>query len=143
MVQNWDVIDFKMSNVRGEDLMTFLVQREGNGYILDNTFEVREKVKVGTLGVDFNSHEFYFMDNGKRAIVLAEGRRDATKEQALAIKYEKNCRCLFNGFKELDTRTWEPLFEWSSFEHIPLEESTFLDGGVDRLCNDAWGWDFV
>lgn len=143
MNENWDVIDFKMSNVRGEDMMTFLVQREGNGLIVDNTFQVRETVDLGTLGVDFNSHEFYFIENGNQAIVMDEGRRDATKEQALGVKYEKDCKCLFNGFKVLDTKTWEPVFEWSSFEHVSLSESTFLDGGVERWCNDLWGWDFV
>ncbi|EME49134.1 hypothetical protein DOTSEDRAFT_142820 [Dothistroma septosporum NZE10] len=141
--QNWDAIDFRVSRIHGEDLITFLVQREGDGYILDRTYEVREKIHVGTLGVDFNSHEFKFIDDGKRAIVMDEGRRDATSEQALAVGYNKSCIGLFNGFKELDTATWTPTFEWSSFEHISLKESSFLDGGAEKMCADLWGWDFV
>ncbi|KAK4635984.1 hypothetical protein CLAFUW4_01511 [Fulvia fulva] len=140
---NWDAIDFKISRIRGEDLITFLVQREGDGYILDHTYQVREKVHIGTLGVDFNSHEFNFIDDGKRAIVMDEGRRDATPEQALAVGYNDSCIGLFNGFKELDTTTWTLVFEWSSFEHVSLNESSFLEGGVDKMCGDFWGWDFV
>jgi len=140
---NWDVLDFKMSNVRGESLMTFLANRDGDGYIMDNTYTIREKVDLGTLGVDFNSHEFNFIEGGKRAIVMDEGKKQATPEQTMAVEWDKNCTALFNGFKELDTTTWEPVFQWSSFEHIGLEESTFLDGGVSRWCTDSWGWDFI
>lgn len=143
ITNNWDVLDFKMSNVRGESLMTFLANRDGDGYIMDNSYTVREKVDLGTLGLDFNSHEFNFIEGGARAIVMDEGRKLATPEQTMAVEWDKNCTALFNGFKELDTTTWEPIFQWSSFDHIGLEESTFLDGGVKRWCSDSWGWDFM
>ncbi|KAK4507479.1 hypothetical protein PRZ48_001214 [Zasmidium cellare] len=141
--KNWDAIDFKMSNVRGQDMMTFVTQRDGDGFIVDNSFTLKEKVDLGTFGVDFNSHEFYFNDDGSEAIVLVEDRRDSSKEQALGIGYEKDCKCLFDGFKVLDTKTWKPLFEWTSFDRISLSESTFLDGGVNTSCEDSWGWDYV
>ncbi|KAF2161829.1 hypothetical protein M409DRAFT_58898 [Zasmidium cellare ATCC 36951] len=144
MTENWDTIDFKMSNVRGKDMMTFLVQRTGNGLIVDNSFQLRETVDVGTLGVDFNSHEFNFIEDGTKAIVLSEGRRNATKEQALGVKYEEGeCVAMFDGFKVLDTKTWKPLFEWSSFDHVALNESTFLDGPIKDLCTSPWAWDFI
>ncbi|CAK4032812.1 Hypothetical predicted protein [Lecanosticta acicola] len=143
MVDNWGAIDFKLSNVRGEDMLTFLVHQHGDGYIVDETLEIQEKIDLGMLGEGFNSHEFNFIENGTRAIVISEQRRDATKDQAMAIQWEKNCRTLFNGFKELDTETWKPAHEWSSFGHVGLEESTFVDGGPGEFCYEMWGWDYV
>lgn len=141
--EGWDAIDFRMSNVRGNDRLTFQIQREGNGYILDNTLEVKEKVDLGTLGHDFNSHEFYFIDNGMHAISMTEGRRDATEEQSMAVEQDEVCRVLFNGFRVWDTKTWKKVFEWSSFDHVGLEESSFTYRGVKSLCHDDWGWDFM
>lgn len=143
VVDDWPTIDFKLSNVRGEDMLTFLVHRQGDAYIMDNTLSINEKVDLGALGDGFNSHEFNFIENGTRAIIIHEERRDATKDQAMAIEWEKNCRTLFNGFKELHTDTWKPAHEWSSFGHVGLDESTFTDGGAEEYCNQQWGWDYI
>lgn len=138
---NMDAIDFKRSNVRGEDRLTFLEHNEGIGYIMDETFEVKEQVFLGHIRLDFNSHEFYFIDNGTRAISMTDGPEKATYEQALAVGWdkEKPCRASFNGFKVWDTATWEMLWEWSTRDHVGLNESTYHE----QDCGDSWGWDFT
>ncbi|KXT17724.1 hypothetical protein AC579_3605 [Pseudocercospora musae] len=141
--QGWDALDFRISNVRGQDMLTWLVQKTGDGIIMDNTYTLQKRVDVGTLGVDFNSHEFNFFDGGSKAIVLDEGRGPATAEQLKAVDYEKNCTVLFNGFRILDTSTWQQVFNWTSNGHIGLEESSKLDGGVNKQCTNGWGWDFL
>ncbi|EGP92037.1 uncharacterized protein MYCGRDRAFT_102821 [Zymoseptoria tritici IPO323] len=141
--QNWDTLDFKMSNVRGEAMMTFMVQKMGEAFVLDNTYTVREKKKIGTLGKDFNSHELSFIANGTRALVLTEGRRAANELQTKTVGWHESCTVMFDGFRELDTETWNPVFSWNSYDHLSLNESSFLDGGVEKACKDSWAWDFL
>jgi hypothetical protein len=140
---NWDTLDFKMSKVLGKDMMTFVVQKTGEAWILDNTYQVQSRRKMGTLGKDLNSHELSFIGNGERALVLTEGMQAATAMQTATVNWTGNCSVMFDGFKELDTATWEPVFQWNSFDHISLNDSSYLDGGIERWCKDAWGWDFM
>lgn len=142
VTDGWNVLDFKMSNVRGENRMTFMAHF-GDGYIMDTNYTVREKVHLGHLGVSYNAHEFNFIEGGTRALVLDEGKKQATTAQTKAVDWNETCTVVFNGFKELDTTTWEPVFQWNSDGHIGLEESTYLDGGVKRWCPDKWGWDYM
>lgn len=139
--ENWDVIDFKMSNVRGRELLTYNVHREGNGYIMDETFEIKEEVDLGAPRLDFNSHEFYFVEDGSRAISMTDGRMEATEEQANSVdwKGEGPCRALFNGFKVWDTSNWKKIWEWSTSGNVGLNESSYHDGN----CGESWGWDFM
>ena len=139
----WDAIDFRVSNVRGHDQLTFLVQKTGYALILDSTYEVQEKVHVKKKGGNFNSHEFNFMSGGTKAIVMDENHMKVSHEMALAANVTDTCVAQFDGFRVLDTATWEPLFEWNSYDHVSLAESTFLDGGIEAICSTPWPWDAV
>lgn len=141
--ENWDVLDFRVSNVRGEDRMTFIAQKTGQAWIMDNTYQVREQIHIGSLGFDLNTHELHFIEDGTKAIVMMEGKMDSTEEQAHAVGVEGTCKGLFNGFKVLDTTTWDTVFKWSPYGKVGLEESTFTEGGVAGKCADVFGWDYI
>lgn len=162
----WDVLDFRRSFVRqeknqktekrGEEegFLTFLVQKTGEAVILDEMYQVRERRKVGKGGGNFNSHELHFLgddrdgdDDGTKVVVMHETHRTASSEEIRELSSSSMnettspCKVQWDGFRVLDTLTWETMFEWNSYNHVKLAESTFLDGGIESLCSNPWPWD--
>lgn len=142
MFGNRNVEDFRISNVRGERLMTLMHQGDHAGYILNNDFTIRKKVKQADNHGDINTHEFHFVENGTEAIVIKTDFRDASEEKSKAIGFNGRCRDVhFDKFEVLDSKTWKLKFSWSSEDHIGLDESTFDAKPVEERC--AGGWDFA
>lgn len=159
----WDVLDFRRSFVkqkkkeRGEGeggkgegaFLTFLVQKTGEAVVLDEMYQVRERRKVGKGGGNFNSHELHFLGDGDgtKVVVMHETHRTVSSEEIRGLSSSSMnettspCKVQWDGFRVLDTTTWETLFEWNSYNHIKLSESTFLDGGIESLCSNPWPWD--
>lgn len=133
-----NVEDFRISNVRGELMMTMMDQKAGEGWIFDNHYEVREEHDF----THFNSHEFNFIDNGTKVLVVNSDRREASEEDSESIGFDGRCSVDFDFFQELDvTNDWEPLFVWESYGHIGLDESTLTDKAVNNRCGG--GWDYL
>lgn len=134
---------------KGEAFLTFLVQKTGEAVILDEMYQVRERRKVGKGGGNFNSHELHFLGDGDgtKVVVMHETHRTASSEEIRELSSSSinettsPCKVQWDGFRVLDTLTWETLFEWNSYNHIKLSESTFLDGGIESLCSNPWPWD--
>lgn len=130
---NRDVFDFRINNVRGERLLTFAHSGEKVGFILDSNFTVREKVRQAANNEgQLDLHEFSFVDDGREALVIETHvgkphpeclEEDGEKGKCIGVHYE--------GFKVLDTQTWETKFSWSPEDHIALDEAT------------AGGWDYT
>jgi hypothetical protein len=141
-VQNWDVVDFRMSKVMGEDRMTFLAPFSGYGYALDNEYTMRDSFEIGTWGVDLDAHEFHFIENGQRLLILDESRYDVTRIEDTGLAPGEHCRGLFPGFWEVDTETGQPVYEWTSMSHVSLLESSWT-APLWRDCSEEWGWDYL
>lgn len=155
----WDVLDFRRSFVRQKNeegkkgegaFLTFLVQKTGEAVVLDEMYQVRERRKVGKGGGNFNSHELHFLgddDDGTKVVVMHETHRTVPSEEILGLSSSSmnettsTCKIQWDGFRVLDTSTWETMFEWNSYNHVKLSESTFLDGGIESLCSNPWPWD--
>lgn len=142
MFGNRNVEDFRISNVRGEQLMTLMHQKEFAGFILDNDYTIRRKVEEVSNPGNINTHEFHFVEDGTEALVIKTDHKDASEEMSKAIGYDGTCKDLaFDKFQALDTKTWEVKFSWSSYDHIGLDESTLDDSSVEQRCSG--GWDYV
>lgn len=135
----------------GEGFLTFLVQKTGEAVVLDEMYQVRERRKVGKGGGNFNSHELHFLgdgdDDGTKVVVMHETHRTVSSEEIRGLSSSSMnettspCKVQWDGFRVLDTLTWETMFEWNSYNHVKLAESTFLDGGIESLCSNPWPWD--
>lgn len=165
--RGWDVLDFRRSFVKQEKnqkekkekgeregaFLTFLVQKTGEAVVLDEMYQVRERRKVGKGGGNFNSHELHFLgdgdgdDDGTKVVVMHETHRTVPSEEIRELSSSSMnettspCKVQWDGFRVLDTFTWETIFEWNSYNHVKLSESTFLDGGIESLCSNPWPWD--
>lgn len=153
----WDVLDFRRSFVRQkneeggkkEGFLTFLVQKTGEAVVLDEMYQVRERRKVGKGGGNFNSHELHFLGDGDgtKVVVMHETHRTASSEEIRELSSSSmnettsTCKVQWDGFRVLNSLTWETIFEWNSYNHVKLAESTFLDGGIESLCSNPWPWD--
>ena len=114
---NGNIEDFRVSNVNGDCLMTMMSQRKGQGVMLDNSYQI-----VNTFQVDkpdkVNTHEFHFVQNGTRVLVIKNHGQKATKEMSKVVGYDGECQAGFDGFEEFDTKTWKSTFDWRSFGKV-------------------------
>ncbi|KXT07710.1 hypothetical protein AC579_7860 [Pseudocercospora musae] len=137
------VDDFRLSNVAGEPLMTMIWDEHGAGVMMNSSYEIvtaREFTRPHLI----NMHEFHFVDDGRRAIILRGNRTKAGAEDAKAVGIDDETSCMadFDDFEEFDTTTWERTFKWSSFGRIGLSESTWQDSRrIKEKCEE--GWDFL
>lgn len=139
MFDNRNVEDFRMSNVNGEDLMTLIYQDIGAGVIIDDGYEIRAEAKIDDAWT-INTHELHFVDNGTRALVVKNDKREASLDQSQEVGFDGQCVAEYEHFLELDTETWEAVFDWDSKDHVRLNESTLTDSPVEDRCSD---WDFL
>ena len=142
---NHDVEDFRISNVRGEQLITFMHSGEKGSLILNNDFTVREKVtEVANSEGHINTHDFKFVENGEEALALITDKKNATLESSQSVGFHGNCYMVhYEGFQVHDTRNWKVKFSWSSEDHIPLEESLLDSAPVEKRCGGEGEWDYV
>lgn len=136
-----NVEDFRVSNVNGENLLTLMDQGRGEAIILDHHYEVRDVIKIDRI----NTHEFHFVENGTKALIVKANPREATKEMGEAIGWygERPCRVGADKLVELDVAdNWKQVFEWEPFGHIGLDESTMTGNPVDVRCGSG-GWDYL
>lgn len=140
-----DTMSFQLHNVRGEELMTTLDWDRGEGVIFDSHFEIRDTVDIyGTERT--NAHEFHFVENGQKALVIKTKYETSTSEDAKAagLHNGKLCHAHWDGIREYSTETWEISWEWNSKSRIWLNESTFAETPIEKRCDPSHlGWDFI
>ncbi|KAK3703323.1 hypothetical protein LTR37_014535 [Vermiconidia calcicola] len=159
MFKHYNMYDFRLAKVDGEDKMTVIFEDEATGMILDSNYEISQSVDMlgqvlpqwlldqidGSRGT--NMHDFNLIHDGKRVLMLTKVWENATREESAAVGFDGECTAKWQGFKEVDVATSEVLFEWSAHGHIELEESTFeKKGGIQKMCNGnagPGGWDIL
>jgi hypothetical protein len=142
MFDNGNIEDFRISNVNGEDMMTVMDQRHSKGVFIDNHYRVVDRRQAnGPNGKGFNSHEFHFVDNGTKALVVwSEGRYYSESETLEALGEDMKCHVACDGINEYDVKTWQSTFSWSSCDHIGLEESTYKTNFLPKQCGGRWDY---
>ena len=114
---NSNTEDFKLSNVAGEEMFSVMDQSHGEGVIMDRHYDIKRRIKVRGPGL-FNSHEFNFVENGTKALVVYTKNIHASEEESALVGYEGQCKQSCNGIAEYDTTTWKQTFDWSSCGNI-------------------------
>ncbi|KAJ5628580.1 hypothetical protein N7490_010808 [Penicillium lividum] len=112
--------------------------RKAEGLILNENYEKTETLAISDDISDFNMHEFTVSGMRPSAIhatttMKFHNHSDITRpEVELWINY--------GGFREIDVRSGETIFEWSCLDHIELHESY-----VPWLTKNATTqtWDYV
>lgn len=136
-----NIMDFRVSDWKGKKMLTMLDHDRADGIVIDNNYEVRDLILITEDKDHVNGHEFQWVDNGKNVIVIRQDKQDATQEEkdAVGFKGDGECKANYNSFHVLDaTNNYAPSFEWHSFRHISLNESTMTDSKIEARCNT---WD--
>ncbi|KAK3718734.1 hypothetical protein LTR37_004953 [Vermiconidia calcicola] len=144
----FSTFDFRAIDVLGEPMLSVIHPHEGAAFVFDKTYKLREKVYLGPEEISLNRqscniHEFMTVDNGTRALHLTRLSKKTTKDNSLAIDFDGNCYAGFDGFRELDVESWDPVFEWSSEDHIGLDESVMPHEDADEKCASDRPWEFL
>ena len=134
MFQGYDIKDFRVGNVNGEDVLTAVYRRKQMDVILNDRYEIVKEVKIEKGRV--NIHEFNTADNGTRVLPMIDKGGRASRLESQAVGYDGRCKASFPGFEEYDTNTWEKMFAWNSKGHIHLNESF-----IEHTCKR--GWDYL
>ena len=74
-----------------------------DGLILDNHYQIVEKVPVGIRGQTLNMHEFHFVEDGRTLLLMKRNITHASKEMSETVGFDGECSVVFDGFEELDT----------------------------------------
>jgi hypothetical protein len=139
-----NVMDFRMSTVRGEWCLTVLDRDRQIGVVLDNHYEMVDTFEIDPDQDNVNGHELNFVNDGKSALILQNFKADAPKDEAEQVGYydeEKGCEANYMAFKEYDAEDqYKPIFEWNALGKIRLNESTETDSDIYDRCNT---WDFM
>lgn len=128
-------MDFRVSRIGDENVLTGMSHGWGQGVVLGDDYEIRRRVDVAPNPGDFNTHEFHWLGDGARVLVTSYSWGSATEEMQKVIGREGKCDVAFDGFRELDGAMAKTVFEWSSFGHIGLDESTY-----GRPCEGRWDY---
>lgn len=145
MMGGWTVSDFRVSNVMGKPMLTMIHHQREKAYLLDETYNIHREIDLTHSEEEHvDGHEFAFVDDGTRALHFTNRIANATREESEKIGFDGTCHVRFQGFNELDTRSWEPVFSWTEENHISLDESHPAGGSTDDLCAiDNGFWDYA
>jgi len=137
--------DFRMSMVDGQQMLSFVwpkPQPDGNGFILDSSYEVYEQVDMMGNHTKWNMHEFNLINDGKTALMGFPQDYQATNISVDG--YMGPCRIGWQGFKEVDVKSGEVLFEFNTKGHVSPEESNYVAKAIEKndwehKCAKPWG----
>ena len=136
------VFDFRVANVDGWDMITFVDPKQEAGIVLDENYNVHTSVPMGEKEHGtFNVHDFNVVGNASRALFVKRKPGKASKAESAAIGYDRGeCNVIYDGFEERDLLKpdSEPTFSWSSEDHVSLEESA-----LSGASSCAKGFDYL
>lgn len=137
MFHRGNVEDFRISNVKGEKLLTFMAQGRGQAIILGSDYEIRHAVQLDHPS-NVNTHELHFVDEGEKALVIKNTFHSASRNDSLKVGYDGHCMVHFDMFEELDVNTWNATFKWRTQDHISIAESTYGSKNITSSCGHGW-----
>lgn len=140
LFNNMNIMDFKVVNIRGENMMSVIFAVEEDALLLDNHYQIVEAIPIGRRGSTLDMHDFRFVENGTRALYINRNFTRASKEVSDVVGFDGNCAVTANSFQEMDTTTWQPTFWWSGVDHIPLDDSTMTSSDLEQRCNNWWDY---
>ncbi len=142
LFEDGNIEDFRLSSVDGEEMMTLMDQRHAKGVFINKNFTVRDrKTASGPEMWTFNSHEFHFVENGTKALVVwTKGGEFSKAEAEKSFGFGKECPVACDGIHEYDVKTWESSWQWTSCDHIGMEESSYKTEFLEQQCSGRWDY---
>ncbi|KAK5174064.1 uncharacterized protein LTR77_001144 [Saxophila tyrrhenica] len=138
-----NVMDFRLSKIKGKDHLTVLDRDRREGLIINDNYELVDSFPVDWDHRDnVNGHELNFVGDGSKVLVVRNNKEESTPGEGESIGHSGPCRANYNGMRELDGNAlWMPIFDWTALGHITLNESTEKGGNIDHKCENDW--DFI
>ena len=134
--EGYNIKDFKVSNVNGEDMLTGIWTRKGVDVVLNNKYEIHKELNAAPeKGNSLNIHGFNTVANGTRALAMTLRVAKASVEESQRVGFDGRCKVQFPGFEEYDTSTWEQTFSWTAEDRIHLDEVY-----VGTNCKGNWDY---
>lgn len=140
LFEGYNLNDFRVSNLNGEDFLTGILLRKQKGYIINDHYEIDEVIPLRGHGFSMNLHDFHPIENGTKVLSMTTRHAKATKAEMQAIGEKGSCTLLHCGFFEYNATTWETLFDWSSEGRIHPDE-TFVE--PQPQCKRGKKWDYL
>ncbi|KAK1084542.1 hypothetical protein LTR33_002606 [Friedmanniomyces endolithicus] len=140
-----NIMDFRLQNVSGMGSLTLVDSSLKKGIVLNNRYDIVESMQWGDDPVFVNDHEFQWVDNNTRILVINSAWTQAPVEASRTVGFDGECNTIFESFKELNATTGEETFRWDSYNHIHLTESTHMESGdtIESACLSDVYWDYV
>lgn len=150
-VDYFNIFCLQVVEFNGETMLSYLQPEESQGVVMNNHYEPIRHVRVGTIGVNENMHDFQLVDGGTKALYLTNIHKRVSREKSLIYDYDGECNVAFVGIEERDIGTDTLSFTWNSEEHVSLEESYvhpvpdgFPQYNNTMLCYDGYeGVDYM
>jgi len=122
-------MDFKVSKYKGSDHLSFVlfenhrvpVFEHGAAILLNSSYQQVMNVTLPR-ELRLNIHDFSLLDEGKSAIVLMDVETQARNFSNGTREWEG--RLVGNGFREIDLRSRDTMFEWRAVDHVSVFESS-------------------
>lgn len=129
-------------------MLSVVFPRGGQAFIFNDAYETHKVIDMGDERLQeneegLNSHEFTTVDEGTKALYLTRLPKKTSRENSEIVGYDGECFAIFDGIKELDTKTWDTSHTWNSEGHITLDESYVNQGPIEERCTGGGGWDFL
>lgn len=141
-----NVMDFRVNEVGGKQLLTMLDRDRRSGVLLDNRYRIRHVVDVVRKNNSdwLNGHEFKLVDNGRRVLVIRNHNQEATQREKDAAGFDGDvCWATYNELIEMDVETGEMVFKFNSHGQIGIDESNTKEEGRDVAFWCSITWDFM
>lgn len=65
-----NVMDFKVVNLGGDDVLSMTYAVKGSAYILNKDYSINQTIDIGQTQDRYNMHDFGTVDNGSRFLYL-------------------------------------------------------------------------
>jgi hypothetical protein len=147
-----NAFDFRVTQVAGEDMLSVIVPHsvpgsknqhvtlpgpgDGDGFILDDSYHVYRTIDMHRDIPAPNMHDLTIADDGSRALMLTQKTYEPTSVRVGA--FNRPCKIGWQGFREVDLRTGELVFDWSAEGHIDPYESTKKEDSIKVMCQTEW-----
>lgn len=147
LVNYSNTYDFRVSTVEGRSMLSFIVinnQSEGReAMILDDQYRLHATMDLRGGRDKANMHEFRLLDDGRSALIVA-APGDADADVMVDLPHLTEARRVHHeGFREIDIRTGEVKFEFSTLDNLQAAEHTHVKPKIaqseELLADGSWG----
>ena len=111
--------DFRVVNIQGEQMLSVVYPRGGKAIIFDDGYQIHKIIDMGDENlreneVGLNPHEFTTSTDGAKALFLTRLPKRTSMRNSVLVNFNDECYAIFDGIKEIDTRTWNTSHMWNS-----------------------------